>query len=78
MPTHVSPIKVPIQGQDKLSKKLDKLEKRSKRFQQKMNKIGGTLTRSVTLPLAAAGVGSIKLAKESYAAMEKTDDAEQG
>lgn len=64
MALKTSPIKVPIIGQDKLSKQLDSITKKTDKFRSRMNKIGGTLSRRVTLPLAAAGGVSLKFAKD--------------
>ena len=59
-----SPILVPILGKDELSKKIKTVEKRMKAFKAKTDRIGGFLTRGVTLPLSLAGGASIKFAKD--------------
>jgi TP901 family phage tail tape measure protein len=68
MPT-TAPIKVPILSQDKWTKDFNRLHKSFAAMGATVTKAGSTLTRSVTLPIAVAGVASLKMAKDFNAAM---------
>lgn len=57
-----APIKTEIIGEDRLSKQLDQAQKRAKKFSQSMAKLGSNLTKYVSVPLAGAGVASVKFA----------------
>ena len=59
-----SPIYVPIVGEDELSKKLAKVQTRVSKFAAGLSSVGSTLTRYVSLPLAAAGLASLKFARD--------------
>jgi hypothetical protein len=63
MPT-ASPIKTVITGKDELSKKMDEIQKRVKKFSDSTKRIGRSLTRNLTLPMAAAGGISLKFATD--------------
>jgi TP901 family phage tail tape measure protein len=60
----VSPIKVLITGEDKLSKKMDKVQRRIQAFATVTNKIGRGLTAGITMPLAAVGAVGLKAAND--------------
>jgi hypothetical protein len=60
----VSPIKVLITGEDKLSKKMDKVQRRVEAFATVTNKIGRGLTAGITMPLAAVGAVGLKAAND--------------
>ena len=68
MPT-TAPIKVPILSQDKWTKDFNRLHKSFAAMGATVTKAGSTLTRSVTLPIAVAGVASLKMAKDFNEAM---------
>ena len=68
MPT-TAPIKVPILSQDKWTKDFNRLHKSFAAMGATVTKAGSTLTRSVTLPIAIAGVASLKMAKDFNASM---------
>lgn len=59
-----SPIYIPIVGSDELSKKLATIQKRVANFGSGMKKIGGKLTKAVTVPLGLAGLASMKFARD--------------
>lgn len=71
MAINTSPIKVRILGEDKLSKKLDGIDKKSKKWAQKIGNVGDTLNRRLTLPLVIAGGASFKFAKDFNEGMAK-------
>lgn len=57
-----APIKTEILGEDHLSKKLQTAQKRAMSFAQGISKVGDGLTKYVSVPLAAAGIASVKFA----------------
>jgi len=63
MPT-TPPIKVPIVGVDKYTKQFNKLNKKISRIGAGIAMAGRKMTTGLTLPIAAAGVASVKFARD--------------
>ena len=68
---NMSPIRIVIAGVDKFSNKFAKVNKTLMRTSKRMDKMGGAMTRGVTLPVAAAGFTIIRAAVKFDAAMNK-------
>lgn len=60
----IRPIRVIIEGIDRLSEKLEAPLKKIEKVGQRLSKFGRTLTIGVTLPLLAAGFGAFKFSTE--------------